>query len=250
VLASAATLRFAVAAAVRVVDRVHDHAADGRTHAEPAGTSGFTARDIHVLGVADLAHGGKAFAVEFSDFARLPRPVFAAESLDTIIRDTLVLQEMAFPEIAFVITGATDAPLVCDRQQLTRALTNIIKNAGESVQARIERERVENIAGAKGEIAISLADARDAVTVTVTDNGIGLPVESRDRLTEPYVTTRARGTGLGLAIVRKIIEEHGGVLTLGDAPGGAGGAVIRVRLSRAMVAESADIEQLPLRLTA
>jgi two-component system nitrogen regulation sensor histidine kinase NtrY len=187
---------------------------------------------------------------EFSDFARLPRPVFAAESLDTIIRDTLVLQEMAFPDIAFVITGATDAPLVCDRQQITRALTNIIKNAGESVQARIDRDRVDNIAGAKGEIAISLADAREAVTVTVTDNGIGLPIESRDRLTEPYVTTRARGTGLGLAIVRKIIEEHGGVLTLGDAPGGGGGAAIRVRLSRAMVAESADIDQLPLRLTA
>jgi two-component system nitrogen regulation sensor histidine kinase NtrY len=69
-------------------------------------------------------------------------------------------------------------------------------------------------------------------------------------LTEPYVTTRARGTGLGLAIVRKIIEEHGGVLTLGDAPGGAAGAVIRVRLSRSMVAETADIDQLPLRLTA
>jgi len=217
----------------------------GRQIVDDAETFGVLTATI-VRQVGDL----RRMVDEFSDFARLPRPVFAAESLDTIIRDTLVLQEMAFPDIAFVIIGATDKPLVCDRQQLTRALTNIIKNAGESVQARIERERVDSIAGAKGEIAISLADARDAVTVTVTDNGVGLPVESRDRLTEPYVTTRARGTGLGLAIVRKIIEEHGGVLTLGDAPGGAGGAVIRVRLSRAMVAESADIEQLPLRLTA
>ena len=217
----------------------------GRQIADDAETFGVLTATI-VRQVGDL----RRMVDEFSDFARLPRPVFAAESLDTIIRDTLVLQEMAFPDIAFVITGATDAPLVCDRQQITRALTNIIKNAGESVQARIDRDRVDNIDGAKGEIVISLADAREAVTVTVTDNGIGLPVESRDRLTEPYVTTRARGTGLGLAIVRKIIEEHGGVLTLGDAPGGAGGAAIRARLSRGMIAETADIDQLPLRLTA
>lgn len=186
---------------------------------------------------------------EFSDFARLPRPVLAPESLDTIIRDTLVLQEMAFPDVAFVVEGATDAPLVCDRQQITRALTNIIKNAGESVLARIERDVAPGAAAVPGCITITIADARETVTVTVTDNGIGLPTESRDRLTEPYVTTRARGTGLGLAIVRKIIEDHGGALTLGDAPNGSG-AAIKVRLSRAMTAETPDVEQLPLRLTA
>jgi two-component system nitrogen regulation sensor histidine kinase NtrY len=187
---------------------------------------------------------------EFSDFARLPRPIFAPESLDTIVRDTLVLQEMAFPDVAFAVNGAAEAPLVCDRQQLTRALTNIIKNAGESVLARIERDAASGAPATKGSIVITIADSRDAATVTVIDNGIGLPAESRDRLTEPYVTTRARGTGLGLAIVRKIIEDHGGTLTLGDAPAGAGGAAIRVRLSRAMVAEIPEIEQLPLRLTA
>jgi two-component system nitrogen regulation sensor histidine kinase NtrY len=186
---------------------------------------------------------------EFSDFARLPRPVLAPESLDTIIRDTLVLQEMAFPEIVFLVEGATEAPLVCDRQQLTRALTNIIKNAGESVQARIERDANDGSAAVPGRIAIAIVDAGETVLVTVTDNGIGLPTESRDRLTEPYVTTRARGTGLGLAIVRKIIEDHGGGLTLGDAPTGTG-AAIKVRLSRAKAIETPEIEQLPLRLTA
>ena len=183
---------------------------------------------------------------EFSDFARLPRPVFAAESLDTIIRDTLVLQEMAFPDIGFVVTGVSDAPLVCDRQQLARALTNIIKNAGESVVARLERETAAGCIGAPGRIEIGVVDARSAVTVTIIDNGVGLPAEGRDRLTEPYVTTRVRGTGLGLAIVRKIIEDHHGLLTLGDAPGG--GAAIRVRLSRAMAAEVS--EPSPFKLTA
>ncbi|WP_167649424.1 ATP-binding protein [Polymorphobacter fuscus] len=185
---------------------------------------------------------------EFSDFARLPRPVFAPEDLDTIVRDTLVLQEMAFPDIRLLVTGGTDRPLVCDRQQLARALTNIVKNAGEAVMARIERETAAATIGAPGVIEIAIADSRDAVTVTVTDNGVGLPAESRDRLTEPYVTTRARGTGLGLAIVRKIIEDHGGVLTLGDAPGS--GAAIRVRLSRAMAAEPADLSTPPFKLTA
>ena len=170
---------------------------------------------------------------EFSEFARLPRPVFAEESIDTVVRDTLVLQEMAFPDVVFTVTGASDAPLLCDRQQLARALTNIVKNAGESVMARIERDG--NGAVVPGKIVVAIADAADAVTVTVTDNGIGLPVDGRDRLTEPYVTTRVRGTGLGLAIVRKIVEDHGGALTLGDAPGG--GAAIRVRLGRMLAIE-------------
>ena len=217
----------------------------GRQITDDAETFGVLTATI-VRQVGDL----RRMVDEFSDFARLPRPVFEPESLDTIVRDTLVLQEMAFPDVAITVNGATDAPLVCDRQQLTRALTNIIKNAGESVLARIERDTAGGVPGAKGSIAITIADTRDAVTLTVIDNGVGLPTESRDRLTEPYVTTRARGTGLGLAIVRKIIEDHGGALTLADAPAGAGGASIRVRLSRAMVAETPEIEQLPLRLTA
>jgi two-component system nitrogen regulation sensor histidine kinase NtrY len=184
---------------------------------------------------------------EFSDFARLPRPVFAEESIDTIVRDTLVLQEMAFPDIVFTVSGASDAPLLCDRQQLARALTNIIKNAGESVVARIEREGAA--VTSPGKIAITIADSPDTVTVTVTDNGIGLPVDGRDRLTEPYVTTRARGTGLGLAIVRKIVEDHGGTLTLGDAAGG--GASVRVRLGRMLAIEPIiDRATTPQTLTA
>ncbi len=169
---------------------------------------------------------------EFSDFARLPRPVFAPESLEAIVREMLVLQEVAFPRISFTLAGSLAAPLVCDRQQLARALTNLVKNAAESVTTRMERDTAEGREPAPGQIEISIADTENGVSLTVTDNGIGLPVESRDRLTEPYITTRARGTGLGLAIVKKIIEDHGGTLELGDAPGG--GAWVRARLSRDM----------------
>ena len=184
---------------------------------------------------------------EFSDFARLPRPVFAVESIDTIVRDTLVLQEMAFPDVTFTVDGVSDAPLLCDRQQLARALTNIVKNAGEAVVARIERDA--NGDTMPGKIVVAIADAQDAVTVTVTDNGLGLPVDGRDRLTEPYVTTRVRGTGLGLAIVRKIVEDHGGVLTLGDGP--TGGAAVRVRLGRMLAIEpTTDRATMPQTMTA
>ncbi|MEJ0042373.1 MAG: ATP-binding protein [Rhizomicrobium sp.] len=68
-----------------------------------------------------------------------------------------------------------------------------------------------------GRIIIALEKTDDRVAFRITDNGIGLPHEHRDRLTEPYVTTRAKGTGLGLAIVRKILEDHGGELILQDA---------------------------------
>jgi two-component system nitrogen regulation sensor histidine kinase NtrY len=186
---------------------------------------------------------------EFSDFARLPKPMFAPESLDAVVRQALVLQEVAFPAIAFTVTGSAPEWLVCDRQQLARALTNLIKNAGESVTARIDRDMAQGGQARPGMIEISIVESQDAAIVTVTDNGIGLPVESRERLTEPYVTTRARGTGLGLAIVKKIVEDHGGTLELGDAPGG--GAFARACLSRGMVADYSDTDlRPPFKMTA
>ncbi len=193
---------------------------------------------------------------EFSDFARLPKPMFGPENLDAVVRQALVLQEVAYPGITYVVEGSAAEALVCDRQQLARALTNLLKNAAEAVTTRIERDTAEGLAPAPGRITIAIADSEQSVTVTITDNGIGLPIESRARLTEPYVTTRARGTGLGLAIVKKIIEDHGGSLELGDAPADpahpdATGAFARARLSRAMTIESAPIETaLPFKLTA
>jgi len=185
---------------------------------------------------------------EFSDFARLPKPVFAPESPDRIVRQALVLQEVAFPAIRFSITGGTATPLVCDRQQMARALTNLVKNAAEAITARIDRETGEGRLVREGLIDIAIADRPDAVTITVTDNGIGLPTESRERLTEPYMTTRARGTGLGLAIVKKIIEDHGGTLELGDAEGG--GAFAKATLSRAMAAETdSDTRPIAVRMS-
>ena len=174
---------------------------------------------------------------EFSEFARLPRPVFAVDGVDRLLRQALVLQDVAFPAISFTQSVTNDLALVCDRQQLGRALTNLIKNAAESVTARLERDGE----GAEpGHIDISVTADADMVRIAIADNGLGFPAEDRTRLLEPYVTTRARGTGLGLAICAKIIEDHGGQLELADNPEpwpGGPGALVIARISRHLVPE-------------
>ncbi|TAG18596.1 MAG: GHKL domain-containing protein, partial [Rhodobacterales bacterium] len=114
-----------------------------------------------------------------------------------------------------------------------QALTNLIKNAGEAIEAYRETAAPADFTP---EIRVTL-DADDAeAVIRIMDNGTGLPPD-RARLFEPYVTTRDKGTGLGLPIVKKIIEEHGGTLALLDAPafapGAHPGAMAEIRLPRA-----------------
>jgi two-component system nitrogen regulation sensor histidine kinase NtrY len=154
---------------------------------------------------------------EFSSFARMPKPMFRAEIITDIVRQTMFLQEVAAPSIVFKLEQS-DAGVramthfICDRRQIGQALTNIMKNAVEAIEARLQRDGT----GPAGEIVVNLSAQRERLTVSVSDNGIGLPIDQRERLTEPYVTTRSRGTGLGLAIVKKIAEEHCGTLELID----------------------------------
>jgi two-component system, NtrC family, nitrogen regulation sensor histidine kinase NtrY len=153
---------------------------------------------------------------EFSSFARMPKPVFRQESLLDLARQALFLHEVAHPTVRFTLEAPEDSPsLICDRRQIGQALTNVVKNAVEAIEARGEGEALP-----PGEVLLAIAPAENGrIVLTVTDNGIGLPVE-RDRIVEPYMTTRSRGTGLGLAIVKKIVEEHFGTITFGDRPGG------------------------------
>ena len=167
---------------------------------------------------------------EFSLFAQLPKPVFKLEPLAEIARQALFLQEVEYPGIAFSLELPDAVPLlVCDRRQLSQALTNVLKNAAEAVSPQIER-----LSGYAGSIKLRVAIDGGRTLIEVTDNGIGLPVEQRDRLTEPYVTTRARGTGLGLAIVKKIVEEHAGGLELTSAA--SGGTIVRLCFNDAALA--------------
>jgi two-component system nitrogen regulation sensor histidine kinase NtrY len=163
--------------------------------------------DTIVRQVGDL----RRMVDEFSSFARMPKPVFRPEPIVDIVRQALFLHEVAHPAIDFAFSHDEPGPvLVCDRRQIGQALTNVVKNAVEAIEAK---------GGQGGAVKAAVSHAVGRVLVTVSDTGVGLPPE-RDRIVEPYMTTRARGTGLGLAIVKKIVEEHAGTITFSDNPGG------------------------------
>jgi len=156
---------------------------------------------------------------EFSSFARMPAPVLKPEDLTTIVEQAVFLQRTAHPEIAFETRFTSrPIPLRCDARLVSQALINIVKNAIESIEGRI----VDGKREPAGWVAVTATDGDGRVSITVEDNGKGLPQQHRERLTEPYVTTRTKGTGLGLAIVKKIMEDHQGELLLEDRE--AGGA--------------------------
>jgi two-component system nitrogen regulation sensor histidine kinase NtrY len=154
---------------------------------------------------------------EFSNFARMPKPSFRLEDVHEIARQALFLHEVAHPAIRFVLEPPDgELPMVCDRRQLGQALSNIVKNAVEAIEARRSRGE-HNLAGDVVELKLHRQEGQ--LVIDVTDTGVGLP-EERERLTEPYMTTRVRGTGLGLAIVKKIVEEHLGEIAFLDRAGG------------------------------
>ena len=154
---------------------------------------------------------------EFSSFARMPSPVLKPEDLATIVEQAVFLQRTAQPEIRFDLRFAErPLPLRCDARLVGQAVINIVKNAIESIEARI----VETGKSPPGQIRVAVADRDGQVLIVVEDNGKGLPQQGRERLTEPYVTTRSKGTGLGLAIVKKIMEDHLGELVLEDREDG------------------------------
>ena len=168
---------------------------------------------------------------EFSAFARMPTPIMRAWDVREVCRQTVFLQTTGRSDIFYTQDVPPDPCIAeCDNRQIAQALTNLLKNAAEAIDARVAPD-----GGAlpRGAIAIHLHVVDDYIALSVEDNGKGLPVEDRSNLTEPYVTTRSKGTGLGLAIVKKIMEDHGGELILTDRPGG--GAVVSLVWPRRQV---------------
>ncbi len=166
---------------------------------------------------------------EFSRFARMPKPVMEGEDVADTVRQVVFLMRVGHSELD-IETVIKDEPLRAqfDRRLISQALTNIIKNATEAIEA-VPPETL-----GKGRIEVIAAREGDDVVIDVIDNGIGLPKVSRSRLLEPYVTTREKGTGLGLAIVGRVLEDHGGGIELHDASEirpGARGAWMRLRFA-------------------
>ncbi|HCW50241.1 MAG TPA: PAS domain-containing sensor histidine kinase, partial [Brevundimonas sp.] len=152
---------------------------------------------------------------EFSSFARMPAPRFSRENPAEMLREAVFAQRVAAGDIGVdLIEPLPDVTMQADGRMVRQALANILKNAGEAVAGRRERDGVTE----PGLGIIARMTVEDGVaSFIIEDDGVGLPAKDRDRLTEPYVTTREKGTGLGLAIVKRICEDHGGELKLADA---------------------------------
>jgi two-component system nitrogen regulation sensor histidine kinase NtrY len=160
---------------------------------------------------------------EFSAFARMPAAIMKPTSMAELARHALLLQQSAWPDIAFRLETPPGDPVMlpCDGQKVTQALTNLLQNAVDALSERKPEDGQPAPA-----ITVIVRRGHGAVIVEVADNGPGFASPDRERLFEPYVTMRSHGTGLGLAIVRKIMEEHGGKAEL--AEGSAGGALVRL----------------------
>ncbi len=167
--------------------------------------------DVIVRQTGDL----RRIVDEFSKFARMPEPDRKDHDLAQIMRDAVTLQKAGQPDVRIEATlPEGEVPAELDATMISQALTNLIKNAGEAIESLKEKGTPD---GHVPTVRVDLDASGPQAIIHIADNGIGLP-EDRARLFEPYVTTRSEGTGLGLPIVKKIIEEHGGTLSLEDAP--------------------------------
>lgn len=150
---------------------------------------------------------------EFASFARMPKPVMKQTDLRQVLHEASFLVEVSRHDIKFE-RDFGNAPLDgnFDNRLIGQAFGNVIKNASEAIDAVSGRKNFQ------GHIFIRAYHKNSTIYIDIMDNGKGLPQINRQKLLEPYMTTREKGTGLGLAIVRKIVEEHGGYMELHDAP--------------------------------
>ncbi|WP_082733774.1 sensor histidine kinase NtrY-like [Polycladidibacter hongkongensis] len=178
---------------------------------------------------------------EFSSFARMPKPRKEQGDLRDTVKEVAFMRAVT-SEAVKISCNLPDEPVevLYDSRLVGQALGNTIKNAGEAVEAYLAAN-----GGGEGTIQVNLHRYGANIQLDVIDSGVGLPKENRQRLLEPYMTTREKGTGLGLAIVRKIMEDHGGGIELLDSPAvaeGGHGALVRLILrdTRAPIEENAS----------
>jgi len=164
---------------------------------------------------------------EFSAFARMPEPVMESVDVDALLSGAIAEQGVAFPNVSFAAKASGRPQVIGDFRLMGQAMTNLIKNAAESVE---RAEDSGHIRSGSGRVHVSANHSNDEVVIAIEDNGMGWPEVARERLLEPYVTTRAGGTGLGLAIVQRIVEDHGGTLDLLSAKRFKRGACARITL--------------------
>ncbi len=177
---------------------------------------------------------------EFASFARMPEASMATFDLSDTVSQALLLQRVANSDIEYKVSDVPQIPVSGDRRLISQALTNVLKNAEESVRRQNGEKRIE----------LDVSQNDEQIVITISDTGIGWPKKDRYAVLEPYHTAREDGTGLGLSIVKKIIDDHNGRLVLTDAPwctSGGTGASLQMHLplqEKETVGQSKMLEEL------
>lgn len=187
--------------------------------------------------VSDIGH----MVQEFSDFARMPKPTPSRFDLAALITDVVFAQRVVNPDFKFSLSLPPDGlSILGDERLLGQALTNIVKNAAESLSGRPVNDETQ------GQISVTVPPSNDddQIVIRIEDNGPGFPEDVREQLLEPYVTAREGGTGLGLAIVNRVIMDHGGSVQLLEPEHGARGAIVKIILPLSLTSESDAKDQL------
>ena len=154
---------------------------------------------------------------EFSDFARMPKPILKKVDLNKIISRSVNLHEMSNTDKTFRLSkGKLSSDVSGDEEQLNRVFINLIKNSIESIDEK--KSKKDDF---KGEISIDIKADSDYIYVTIIDNGVGFEQVDKTKMLTPYYTTKKKGTGLGLAIVTKVISDHNGTILFNSIKNGA-----------------------------
>ena len=156
---------------------------------------------------------------EFSDFARMPKPIFKNNNLIKIINDNIKFLSQVDPTIKLnFISNNSEILLESDKEQINRVFLNLIKNSIESIQ-----QKAENYSNFDKIITIEIYEKNNQIYIIIIDNGTGFGIYKNNvnEILNPYVTTKKNGTGLGLSIVNKIINDHNGKLNFIPIPDGA-----------------------------
>ena len=154
---------------------------------------------------------------EFSDFARMPKPILKKMDLNKIILQSFKLNQLSEPNINFTIKEKKLKNYINgDEEQLNRVFLNLFKNSVESINEKIVKD-----VDFKGKISVDIKDDSHYIYVTITDNGVGFENVDKTKMLNPYFTTKKKGTGLGLAIVTKVINDHNSTILFNSIKEGA-----------------------------
>jgi len=154
---------------------------------------------------------------EFSDFARMPKPVLKKIDLNYVISENFKLYKLSEPKIEFLLLNKKQSNYINgDQEQFNRVFLNLIKNSVESIHEKISKKP-----DFKGKISIEIKSDSYYIYVTIIDNGVGLDHVDKTKMLTPYFTTKKKGTGLGLAVVTKIINDHNSIIVFKSIDEGA-----------------------------